>query len=65
VTGPPIRDGVVRLTLNEAHGIKAIKPIPFNRLMELPQAIEEALIRGGITLHPSKRTQKYLRPRPQ
>jgi hypothetical protein len=51
--------GVVRVTPNPSHGIKAGRPMPFDSLMQLPATIEKMLVRENITLHPSKRTKKY------
>lgn len=52
--------GMVRLGKNETHGIKPRGTIPFNSLAELPAVIEKALIRNGITIHPSGKMRKYL-----
>ena len=51
--------GVVRIERNDAHGIIPQKPVPFNSLMELPSVIEKVLIAHGITLHISRRMQRY------
>ena len=55
--------GVVRLERNEAHSIKPSAPVPFNSLLDLGVAIEKALIAHGITLHPSRKMKKYVKPR--
>lgn len=52
--------GVVRMQSNEAHGIKAGRPRPFNSLMEIPAAIERVLIEHGIRLHASRKMRKYI-----
>jgi len=52
--------GVVRLESNAPHGISPKNPVPFHTLMDLPAVIEKVLIAHGITLHPSRRTKKYL-----
>ena len=52
--------GMVRVEPNEVHGIGSQRTVPFNSLMELPFAIEKALIRSGITIHPSPNMKKYL-----
>lgn len=51
--------GVVRVHRNAAHGIIPSKPIPFNSMLELPAAIEKALIKHGIVLHTSRKMRKY------
>ena len=52
--------GVVRMERNEAHGITPSAPVPFNSLLELPLAIEKALLSHGINLHPSRKMKKYV-----
>lgn len=52
--------GVVRIEPNKTHGIKPQNPIPFNSLLDVGSAIEEVLIKHGITLHPSRRMRKYV-----
>jgi hypothetical protein len=52
--------GVARIERNGAHGIDPGKPIPFNSLMEMGQAVEQVLIDHGVTLHPSRRDRKYI-----
>ena len=56
--------GVVRTKENESHGIKAGKWVPFNSLFDMGSAIEEVLAEQEIILHPSKKMDKYLAPRP-
>lgn len=51
--------GVVRMERNEAHGIVPSSPIPFNSLLDLGAAVEKALIKHGVVLHPSRKMQKY------
>jgi hypothetical protein len=53
--------GVVRMTPNDSHSIKASRPIPFDSLMQLTTVIERMLVREGITLHADKRTRKYVK----
>jgi hypothetical protein len=52
--------GVVRVERNNSHGIETNDPLPFNSLLELGGVIEEALIKQGIVLHPSRKMRKYL-----
>ncbi|HEY3812785.1 MAG TPA: hypothetical protein VGL66_06130 [Caulobacteraceae bacterium] len=56
--------GIVRIESNEAHGIKARDPAPFNSLPELAAVVERVLIDHGIKLHPSTRERKYRRAAP-
>ena len=51
--------GVVHTTRNESHGITPKDPIPFNSPMELPLAVEKALLAHGIVLHADSRMKKY------
>ncbi len=53
--------GVVRAQRNKAHGVESLSPKPFNSLMELNSVIEDVLLQHGITLHPSRKMQKYIR----
>lgn len=43
--------GVVRIETNQAHGIVAGKPKPFNSMAEIGPAIEAVLLDRGVTLH--------------
>jgi hypothetical protein len=52
--------GVVVIARNDAHGIVARDPVPFNSLMEIPGKIEKVLIDHGIEIHPSNRMAKYI-----
>jgi hypothetical protein len=52
--------GVVRMERNDSHGIVPGTPTPFNSLLDLGAAIEEALIEHGIVLHPSRKMSKYV-----
>ena len=52
--------GAIRMVRNDPHGIKPGKPMTFNSLMELPGVIEEMIIREGITLHTSRKMQRYI-----
>jgi hypothetical protein len=54
--------GIVRLTTNDVHGIKASKAIPFNSLLDLPSKIEKLLIRDGIKLHLNRQMVRYVQP---
>ncbi len=51
--------GVVVITPNGTHGIKAAKPRPFNSLLELSAAIEKEIIAAGLTLHQGVGTRRY------
>jgi len=51
--------GVVGLERNDSHGIVPNQPTPFNSLLDLGAAIEEALIQHGIVLHPSRKMSRY------
>ena len=53
--------GVVKLNRNDLHGIKTTAdPVLFNTPMQLLTAIEELLIREGITLHLSSTMRRYV-----
>jgi hypothetical protein len=52
--------GVVRIERNKSHGIEPGNPKPFNSLLDVGAVVEKVLIEHGITLHPSKKMQKYL-----
>ena len=53
--------GVVKLNRNDSHGIKTTPdPVIFNTPMQLLEAIEELLIREGITLHLSSTMRRYV-----
>jgi len=51
--------GIVRMKRNESHGIVSGKPIPFNSMMEMPAAIERALIEHGVKVHRSRKMKRY------
>jgi hypothetical protein len=53
--------GMVRIDASETHGLKARKAQAFNSLLDLPAAIERALLSHGIVLHTSRRMRKYVR----
>ena len=56
-----IAAGVVKLNRNDSHGIKTTaNPVIFNTPMQLLEAIEELLIREGITLHLSSTMHRYV-----
>lgn len=54
--------GVVRIERNQSHGIVPHKPLPFHSLMDLTSVIEKVLLAQGITLHSSRKMQKYFEP---
>ena len=51
--------GVVRLKRNDSHGLVPNAPTPFNSLLDIGAAIEEALMAHGIVLHSSRKMSKY------
>lgn len=51
--------GMVRITANQFHGIKAEYPTPFNSLMQLTAVIERVLVASKIKLHHSNRSSRY------
>lgn len=53
--------GMVRVTANRFHGIKAEYPTPFNSLMQLTAVIERVLRASKIKLHHSRRSKQYYR----
>ena len=55
--------GVVKVESNKSHGIQAQSPIPFHSLLDVGAVIEKALIQHGITLHPGRKMQKYIKDR--
>ena len=56
------QSGYVYASINKTHGIESKKPVFFHSLMELPQAIEETLLKQDIKLKSTKRTKEYLIP---
>jgi len=56
--------GVVRMQGNKAHGIVPTKPIPFNSLLDIGTAIEQALKEHGIVLHVGRGMKKYMSSEP-
>jgi hypothetical protein len=52
--------GVIRMALNPTHGIKGLRPLPFNGLADIVPKIEELFVDHGIKVHPDRRTQRYL-----
>jgi hypothetical protein len=56
--------GVVRIARNKSHGIVPGRPRPFNSLMELGSAVEDVLLNHGITLHLSRKTERYMAEKP-
>jgi hypothetical protein len=55
-------NGTIGIEKNNTHGIAPSRDIPFNSLLELPTRIEQLLIREAITLHPSHKMGKYIKP---
>ena len=53
-------NGTVALRSNPEHGIKAGPQHHFNSLLEITNAIEDALIEGEIILHPTGSMKKYV-----
>jgi hypothetical protein len=53
-------DGIVRIERDRLQGILHTKDVTFNSMLELPAAIEKALIGAEVKLHPSTRTRKYI-----
>jgi len=51
--------GVVRMTRNNAHGIRPGGPLPFHSLLDIGRVIEKALIDHGVRLHAPRRMKKY------
>lgn len=43
--------GVIRMSSNDAHGINASKPVPFNSLSEIMPKLEKVLKQNGIHIH--------------
>jgi hypothetical protein len=52
--------GMVALRPNASHGIGSSPGIPFHSLAGLLVAIEDLLIREGITLHPNGTSRQYM-----
>lgn len=52
--------GTATLRKNGAHGIPSQDPIKFNTLMELTNAIEQALIDGEIKMHTGNKLALYV-----
>jgi hypothetical protein len=53
--------GMVIVEANRSHGLNRTgEGVAFNSLLELPRAIEKALIAEKITVHPATRERKYL-----
>ena len=53
--------GMVTVEPNRAHGLeRTSEGVAFNSLLELPRAIEKALIAEKITVHPAARERKYI-----
>ncbi len=52
--------GVVRIQKNKSHDIKPSNPKPFHSLLDIGSVIEKVLIDHKITLHRSKKMEKYL-----
>ncbi len=54
--------GVVRMERNRSHGIEPGSPKPFHSLLDVGAVIEQVLIDHGVSLHPSRRMVKYIKP---
>ncbi len=52
--------GTVTLPRNGSHGISSEEPQPFNSLMELTSAIEQAMIDAGIRMHTGRKRELYV-----
>lgn len=52
--------GVVRMAPNASHGTGVQNPRPFNSLGDLLEVIEKVLIENKITLHPSRKMQRFI-----
>lgn len=52
--------GVIRMESNPSHGIVPGNPKPFHSLMDIGAVVEEVLIEHGITLHISRRMEKFV-----
>ena len=52
--------GVVRMEINEVHGIEPGKALPFHSLRDIGAVVEKCLITHGITLHRSSKMRKYV-----
>ena len=53
--------GKVTIGANRLHGIKAGSNVPFGSILQIPAAIEKALLKAGITLHPNPTMRKYVK----
>ena len=53
-------NGAVQMDRNDFHKIESGKSFPFNSIMEIPAAIEKALVDQKIALHRVRRMSKYI-----
>lgn len=51
--------GVVRMERNESHDITPQQPVVFHSLMDITAVIEKVLIAHDVTLHSSRKMDKY------
>ncbi len=51
--------GMIKLHMNDRHGIPSTPPKPFNSLMQINHVIEEMLVEHGIKLHQSRIANLY------
>jgi hypothetical protein len=52
--------GMVRMEKNKTHGIMAMKPKPFNSLMDIGSVIEKILLAHGVVLRTGKKMKRYI-----
>ena len=52
--------GMVTVPQNASHGISSGEPKPFNSLMELTYAIEQALIDADVRMHTGGKSGLYV-----
>ena len=52
--------GMVSVPKNGSHGINSGDPKAFNSLMELTNAIEQAMIDAGIRMHTGRKRELYV-----
>jgi hypothetical protein len=58
--------GVVKVSPNPAHGIRASRPVPFSGLSMIVPTIEDLFVEHGIKVHPDKsRTRRYIADSPE
>jgi hypothetical protein len=54
--------GSVHVEANEEHGLRSMKDVKFNSLLQLSSAIEKALKQQGIKLHINRREKVLAEP---